>query len=120
MHQERGELEEAIHSYEKVLRILPDADTYNNLGAIYLEMGKPSTAMKAYRQALDVAPDHPEANFNLGLLLYEQGQIGEARKYFERAVIQRPDLREKIEALENLRRQRTQIQPGANPGPWPK
>jgi len=119
IHHERKELKEAIRLYEEVLRIIPDADTHNNLGSIYLEMGKPGEAMKAYRQSVGLDPYHSEANFNLGILLYAQGRVGEATKHFARAVLQRPDLRRKIEAIEKQHRQKEGFRPGENPSHWP-
>lgn len=48
-------------------------------------------AMRAYRQALEGAPDFTNASLNLGALLCESGECDEAVRLFTKAIAQRPD-----------------------------
>src|SRR5215467_98167 len=54
--------------------------------------GKPSEAVKLYKQVLALQPDHAEACNNLACVLLAQGKRDAARGYFERALILLPQL----------------------------
>jgi tetratricopeptide (TPR) repeat protein len=51
-----------------------------------LEPGAPDQAMVAYRRALLLEPGHAGANLNLGRLLHERGDAGEAEPLYRRAI----------------------------------
>jgi tetratricopeptide (TPR) repeat protein len=55
-----------------------------------LEDGAPAQARKAYARALELDPDHPGANLNLGRLLHEAGEAAEAEGHYRRALEARP------------------------------
>ncbi len=48
-------------------------------------------AMAAYRRALELDPDLPDAWLNLGRLLHEHGELAEAERSYRRAVALQPD-----------------------------
>jgi len=48
-------------------------DLLNNLGTTCVNEGDPDEGEKYLRQALEVNPKHPQANWNLGLVLLEKG-----------------------------------------------
>ena len=50
--------------------------------------------MAAYRQALALKQDHPEAHMNLGVALMEQGKSTDAIEQYDRALKLRPDFAE--------------------------
>ena len=63
-----------------------------NLGAAYLgnpilsTVEKQERAMEAFRRALALHPDMPNVNYNLGLILRDQGNWAAAREEFRRAL----------------------------------
>ncbi len=56
-----------------------------------LEADDAAAAEAAYRRALALAPDHLDANMNLGALLCDSGRCDEAIDLYERALEYRPD-----------------------------
>ena len=62
-----------------------DAAGWCALGA-ELEPSDPPGALDAYRKALELAPDHPEAHVNLGRLFHETGHVGAAEMHYRRAL----------------------------------
>ncbi|WP_455378780.1 tetratricopeptide repeat protein [Petrachloros mirabilis] len=59
-------------------------------GKAHFQAGRLSDAEQAYRLALDLAPQHPEALHLLGLALYRQNRIPEAVTYLTAAAKQQP------------------------------
>jgi tetratricopeptide (TPR) repeat protein len=55
-----------------------------------LEDGAPGQARRAYARALELDPDHPGANLNLGRLLHEAGDPAGAEAHYRRALEARP------------------------------
>ncbi|HEY7725477.1 MAG TPA: tetratricopeptide repeat protein [Anaeromyxobacteraceae bacterium] len=55
-----------------------------------LEAGAPEQARRAYARALELDPDHPGANLNLGRLLHEAGDAPAAEGHYRRALDARP------------------------------
>lgn len=55
--QQRGQVDEAIRLFKKLLTVDPDhAEACNNLGHLYLLQGKPAEAAKRFAQALALLP----------------------------------------------------------------
>ena len=48
-------------------------------------------AVAEYREAIEMDPEYPDAHLNLGRLLHEQGEVGEAEQCYRRAVELQPD-----------------------------
>ena len=59
-------------------------------GKAHHQAGRLSEAERAYRLALEMAPDHPDASHYLGLLLYRLGRFDEAIHFINAAIEQRP------------------------------
>jgi Tfp pilus assembly protein PilF len=82
---------EAVHHYEKALRLRPDlAGAHNNLGVVLQELGRISEAEKRFREALRLMPDYPEAHNSLGNILQAQGRFDEAVDAYRQALMFRP------------------------------
>jgi tetratricopeptide (TPR) repeat protein len=56
-----------------------------------LEASAPAQARDAYRRALALDPDQPEAHVNLGRLLHEEGDARAAESHYRAALERRPD-----------------------------
>ncbi len=67
-----------------------DPDELLALGVALEERDK-EAAEAAYRRAIDVAPDRPDAYLNLGAMLCEAGRCDEAVALYDRAVDRCPD-----------------------------
>jgi Tfp pilus assembly protein PilF len=57
-----------------------------NLGVTLESLGDLETAMKHYREALQIQPDYAEAHNNLGVALASRGRLDEAIKHYRQAV----------------------------------
>ena len=71
----------------------PDTSTIRTLmneGSAHLQGGRLQEAEGAYRRALDLAPNHPDALHHLGLLLYRLNRFDEAIATISRAIEQAP------------------------------
>ena len=58
--------------------------------ALDLEAVSIERASEAYRRALELEPDHPDAHLNLGRLLHEQVRLDEAETHYRRAAAADP------------------------------
>ena len=79
-------LDEAVeeHGYKT-------AEIYFFLGYSYDKLGEVEYAEKYYRDALSLDPDIPDALYNLGMLLRDQGRHKEAALYFDKYLSIKPD-----------------------------
>lgn len=64
-------------------------DWYNT--AVDLEAVAAGEAVAAYRRALELDPDHPDAHLNLGRLLHEEGKLPEAEAHYRAAAATNAD-----------------------------
>lgn len=62
-----------------------------NLGITYLQLGDGSAAEAAFRRALDANPGNIEACNQLGVLSRRVGNLDEARRFYEAALLHDPD-----------------------------
>ena len=82
IHRNAAEARERAHEL--------DADEWYQLGC-ELEMSSIDEAIDAYERALNVEPDHPDANINLGRILHERGAPAAAEKHYRAALDGDPD-----------------------------
>ncbi|MDR1683372.1 MAG: tetratricopeptide repeat protein [Candidatus Symbiothrix sp.] len=69
--------------YKKVTEIFPnDARGFNNLGAVQFAQGKITDAEKAFKQALKLSSNLPEANYNAGWVALTEGDTDTASQFF--------------------------------------
>ena len=80
-HQNRGENQKALSSYETAARLYPEAIMpLINSSVLYSYNGNHPKAEENLKKALEVDPDNEAASLNLGLLLAEQGKMQEAEQ----------------------------------------
>lgn len=83
---EAGEYELALRAYSSATAKQGfNVDTLSALGSATLKLGRLNQAEDLLRQAVDEDPDFAAAWNNLGVLLMEKREYGEARQVFRRA-----------------------------------
>jgi tetratricopeptide (TPR) repeat protein len=60
---------------------------YNHLGHAFLEKQQPAEAAENFTEALRIAPDFPDAHYNLGLALFGLGKIQDAIEQWRQAIV---------------------------------
>jgi tetratricopeptide (TPR) repeat protein len=65
---------------------------YNGLGLALEDLKKPAEAEKAYRKAIELRLDFPEAHTNLGHALLDLNKPAEAEQAYRKAIALQPDL----------------------------
>ena len=89
---DRGQLDEAIAHFQKVLEIKPGfAETRNSLGIALGRKGQTDEAIRQFQEALRLKPDYALAHNNLGIVLLSKGQSDAAISQFQEAIRLRPD-----------------------------
>ena len=90
-----GQLDDAIHAFQKALSIKPDfAEAYNNMGNALYDQGKLDEAIEAYQKVFSLKPDFAEAYYNMGAALQEQGKLDDAIEVYIKALAIKPDYAE--------------------------
>jgi tetratricopeptide (TPR) repeat protein len=88
----KGDWEEAIRSYEKLVKLAPNVAEYDmNLGIALHAAGRSLDAVQPLRQALKLKPALTQARFYLGAVLGETGQCVEALSYLRKDLPRVPD-----------------------------
>ena len=83
--------DDAAETYTQVLaRDEVNVKALMRRGAVYLELDNFVFALKDVKKALKLWPDHPEANFHMGNICYDQDDLRNAVKYYKRAMDFRP------------------------------
>jgi len=75
IYQEQDRLEDAVYMYQKAIKIQPRADIYNNLGIALKEQGQLEEAIQVYYKAIEIQPQFANAQNNIGLILFLQGDF---------------------------------------------
>lgn len=77
----RGDVKQALASYDTALKIEPRAAMVMvNAAMAYAKMGAPDRAEKSLVKSIKIAPGNAAAHFNLGLLRAEQKRVKEAEQ----------------------------------------
>lgn len=83
---EAGEHELALKAYYRAASEQGiNADVLSTIGSSNLKLGRLGQAEQMLRRALESDPDFVPALNNLGVVLMEKGETGEARRVFQRA-----------------------------------
>ena len=64
---------------------------HNNLGSVFLEMGRVDDAILQFQTTLDLHPDHANAHYNLGNALLQKGRVDEAIAHFQKTLDLQPN-----------------------------
>lgn len=81
-----GKLNKAIEFYNNALKIDPDSqDIKTRLAISYKEIGNRNAAFSIFKEVLTINKEHSEANYHIGLMLYEDNKDDEAIRYFEKS-----------------------------------
>ncbi|MEE2933733.1 MAG: tetratricopeptide repeat protein [Pseudomonadota bacterium] len=84
-----------VQVFQQILRVTPDhANTIGMLGVAANIFRKHSDAIDLFENAIALKRDEPAFLFNLGIALYEEGNLQEAIKAFETSATQDPILYE--------------------------
>ena len=90
-HQNKGEAQQALESYETAASLYPEAIMpLINSSVLYSYIGNPAKAEENLKKAVAVDPDNEAANLNLGLLLAEKGDMPGAEKALKTALKANP------------------------------
>lgn len=104
-----GEYELALRAYMRAASQQGiDAPLVIAMGSANLHLGRLGQAEEMLRTAVELVPDEPVAWNNLGVVLMERGEYGEARAMFERAFAL--DSGRSDDIRENLRRAIAQME----------
>lgn len=89
---DRGQFEEAVAMFSKVLESMPDrSDVYYSRGVAYENAGLPEKALPDYTRCLELEPTRTEAINNRGVVLARLERYEEAVAEFTRLVNLQPD-----------------------------
>lgn len=87
---QRKDYEGAASHFRKAAGLSPFSETainaYDFMATAYLKLDRPEEAIKAYKDALRVAPNRDDLFIKLGNISYENGRYEEAEKAYQSAV----------------------------------
>ena len=93
--QQRGEFASAVECYEEAVALDPSqAPAHNNLGNVYLALGRPNEAAASFRNAIFADASLAEAHLNLAMVLHRAGELSEAAERYRAALKLKPMLAE--------------------------
>ena len=97
---EEGKLDAALEYSEILVRKFPSSAILFNLqGSILQSSNNFESSLNAYRKAISILSNFPEAYFNMGNLLKKLGNLDQAIEAFSKAISIRPDF---FEAYTNM------------------
>jgi len=100
--------------FDRAVRFAPDdAVTHTLYGSFLLSMGREAEALPKYQTAVQLDPDNPSTNYNLGLVYYKIKDMVNANKYAQIAYA----LEFPLPGLKNLLVQAGKWDPSAAPAP---
>jgi tetratricopeptide (TPR) repeat protein len=107
---QKGQLDDAVAQYQKVLGIYANyAQAHSNLGVALFQKGQLDDAVAQYQKALEINPNYAEAHYDLGNALVHKGQLDDAVAQFEKAVGINPDYAQAHYNLSNALIQKGQL-----------
>lgn len=90
-----GEIHAAVAEYSRALELKGDyPEAWSDVGAAYIDLGRPAEAVAVCETALALKPEFAEAENNLATALARTGQTGAAIEHFRAALRIKPDFAE--------------------------
>jgi tetratricopeptide (TPR) repeat protein len=90
--QRSGRLEEALKTFDKAVKLKPDApESWKHLGFVLEQMNRLDQALSSYQQAITLNPSEWEAADKSASLLFQSGRLEEALSCFNVCDSLRPD-----------------------------
>jgi|GEM_PF-714413 len=94
-YEDTGNINSAVDSYERLLKIHPGSSrANNNLGAIYFNRGELDKARIYFVRAIKLNPSLPEPYLNMAKLCQFTNRQADAVFFYQQAIKLNPDLRE--------------------------
>ena len=82
IHANKGDAQAAMETFEKAAGMATSpreaAQSYYNMGASLINLGKNTEAVEAFEKAIEANPGHAEARYQLGIVLLGLNRIREA------------------------------------------
>jgi len=87
LHQ-RGLDDDVITKTNSLIKEYPDEIIlFNLLGVSFERKGLLKDAAKTYKIALNINPNIPEMNFNLGAILFSENKVEDAIQFYEKSIL---------------------------------
>lgn len=93
---------EALEAFSKSLEIKPSAETWNNRGTIFNDLGRYDEAVRDFDRAIALAPDFLGAFHNRGKSLLLAGRIAQAEAAYDLALKINPNFPEGLIGRANV------------------
>ena len=102
-------IRKAVHSYSELQRLAPPDNHKHDddllarfralLGSLYVVLRRENEAIEVLEEVLDTTPNHPDANYWLGIAYQEIGNFEQAEHYLRRTIALSPEREEAYNAL---------------------
>jgi len=90
-HYNLGEFQPAVDCLTRVAEAVPLNEVYNDLGAAQARRKDTANAIASFRKALEGDSSDPDYHFNLGYMLWQNGEFGEAVESLRATVERNPN-----------------------------
>ncbi len=90
IYTDRGELDRAIETYERLAKVRPTAEVFNNLGYLYQLKGDYKKSIEYFDKAIALKPELAEAYYNKALSFRRLGNFEEALRWYSEAIERNP------------------------------
>ncbi len=94
---------EKLAIYQQAAKQFGDYRAYNNIGKVQMELGNVADARRAYAQALAIAPNNADVNFNAGLAAMADNDLVKAEEYLGKAAGTNGDLNAALGTLYTMK-----------------
>lgn len=107
----QGQFKQTIDKIKPLLHHFPASAILRNIkGAAERGMGNIDAAIEAYKNAIEIKPDYPDAYNNLGVALKEKFQLKEAVSAYNSALSIKPDYPDALNNLGNALKEQGQLE----------
>ena len=89
--KEKGDVNGALHYYQKALSLKPFVEGYSNLAVTYTSIGLLQEAEHCYKCALQINPELLNIYCDLGYICKLNGKLEEAKNHYMQALKKNPD-----------------------------